>query len=45
MTKKIKCRNQTGNKNSVRVRVIKAPIVDNTDLRWVITARARAIVL
>ncbi len=48
MTKKIKCKSTScsGRKaGKVKVRVIKAPIVDNDDLRNIIFSRARAVVL
>lgn len=45
---KIKCqkiRSASEDSSKVRVRIIKAPIVNSIDLRNVITARARALVL
>ncbi len=46
MTKKIVCQNKTKNKGkNVRVRIIKAPLVNTADLRLVLMARAKALVL
>ncbi|MDO8260838.1 MAG: hypothetical protein Q7T50_05085 [Candidatus Magasanikbacteria bacterium] len=44
MTKNIKCQPKSG-KRQVRVKVIKAPIVDSKILHQLIFARANAIVL
>jgi len=44
MVKKIKCESKT-KQESVRVRVIRAPLVDSNQLRQVIMARTRALVL
>lgn len=41
----IKIKNKKKADGRVRVRVIRAPLVDNRDLRQVILCRARAIVL
>ena len=46
MTKKIKC--QTTNQlksEEIRVRIIKAPLVSNADLRSVLLSRANALVV
>ncbi len=45
MTKKIKCQTKSNNFKKVKVRIIKAPIVDTIELRGIILQRARAIVL
>ena len=46
MTKKVECQAKIKNRSeSIRVRVIKAPLVDNADLNFVLTARSRALVL
>lgn len=46
MTKKIDCQSEQKQKNkAVRVRIIKAPLVSTRELRQVLTARARALVL
>lgn len=46
MTKKIKCQQKSGfNPMSLRVRVVKAPLVNNNDLRNVLVARAKALVV
>jgi hypothetical protein len=46
MTKNISCQTKIKNKiNQIRVRVIKAPLVKTEDLRLVMDARSRAIVL
>lgn len=46
MTKKIECQHKDfqGSK-SVRVKIIKAPLVDSMELRRIIFARAKAVVL
>jgi len=44
MTKKVSCKIKT-KKERVRVKVIRAPLVDNNDLRHVLLSRARAVVL
>jgi len=44
MTKKIQCLTKTETQ-SVKVKIIRAPLVDNTQLRRIIFARARAIIL
>ena len=46
MTKKIQCQPITnGGAQNVKIKVIKAPLVDSLQLRSVITQRARAVVL
>jgi len=45
MTKRIKCRPHAANSKSLRVRVIKAPLVDTRELHRVVYERARALVL
>jgi hypothetical protein len=45
MTKKIKCNNYFKKSEKVKVRIIKAPLVDTKELRDIIFARTRAIVL
>jgi len=46
MTKKVKCQLVSNLKNkNVRVRVIKAPLVDNNDLKMIISARTKALVI
>lgn len=45
MMKKIKCQNQTKKSASVRVKVIKAPLVDTRVLKQILFARTRAVVL
>jgi hypothetical protein len=45
MTKKIKCQPQERRVEQVKVKIIKAPIVDTRLLRQIIFSRARAIVL
>jgi hypothetical protein len=46
MTKKIACQTKIkNNSENVRVKVIKAPFVDTAELRKVLFARARALVL
>jgi len=45
MTIRIKCNPHAANSEQLRVRVIKAPLVDNKDLHMVIFERARALVL
>jgi hypothetical protein len=46
MIKQIQCKrvNQIGRQN-IKVRIIKAPLVDTTILRSVISERARAVVI
>lgn len=44
MTKKIKCQTKS-DKSRVKVKVIKAPIVDSKILNQLIFARAKALVL
>ncbi|MFH1744892.1 MAG: hypothetical protein ABH881_01845 [bacterium] len=43
--KKIKCKTKTTNSNNVRVRIIRAPIVDTAELRNIIMSRVNAIIL
>jgi hypothetical protein len=45
MTKKIECQDLGGNNGKVKVKVIRAPLVDNRQLRRIIFSRARALVL
>jgi len=45
MTKKIKCQPFRANSHAVKVRIVKAPLVDTNELRNVISGRARALVL
>ena len=46
MTKKIKCEAKTKKQgNAVRVRIVKAPYVNQNDLKQFIVARARALVI
>jgi len=46
MTKKIQCQPIfNGGAQNVKVKIIKAPLVDTIQLRSVITQRARAVVL
>ncbi len=46
MTIRIKCNPHAANsEQQLRVRVIKAPLVDNRDLHMIIFERARALVL
>jgi len=46
MTKKIKCQTKEELKSEeVRVRIIKAPLVNSTDLRSVLLSRAKALVV
>ena len=45
MTKKIKCQTSRDSMSKIKVRIIRAPSVDTHELRNVITARAKAIVL
>jgi len=46
MTKKIKCEPQINEETkTVRVRVVRAPIVDSKELKSLIFSRARALVL
>ncbi len=45
MMKRVKCKTKSGNFKKVKVRIIKAPIVDTIELRNFILQRARAIVL
>jgi len=46
MTKKIQCQTNSKQENhNVKVKVIKAPLVDSLQLRSVIYQRARAVVL
>ncbi len=45
MTKSIFCQNSKKQAQSVRVRVIKAPLVDSGILRQVLEQRQRALVL
>ena len=46
MTKQIQCRTENQqNKQSIRIRVIKAPLVDTRILKSIISERARAIVI
>jgi len=46
MKKNIKCQIKTGsNSRFVRVRIIKAPLVNTQELRQIILARTRALVL
>jgi len=44
MTKKIECQGQLGAKK-VRVKIIRAPLVDTQQLRRIIYSRSRALVL
>ena len=45
MTKKIKCQQTETKTELLRVKIIKAPLVDSKILKCIITDRARAIVL
>ena len=46
MTQKIQCQRKTETETqSVKVKIIRAPLVDSNELRRVIFARARAVVL
>jgi len=46
MTKKIKCETKIAlQPETVKVRIIKAPLVDTEELRSIIFARTRALVL
>ncbi|MFH1255059.1 MAG: hypothetical protein V1667_01130 [bacterium] len=45
MTKSIFCRNSKNKAQSVRVRVIKAPLVDSAILKQILSQRQRALVL
>lgn len=46
MTKRIECQNKDLNSvQNVRVRVLKAPFVNSEELKKVVAARARALVL
>ena len=46
MTKKIDCQGeQKYTDKAIKVRIIKAPLVNTRELRQVLTARARALVL
>ena len=45
MTKQVQCRTEQLGKQSLRVRVIKAPLVDSRILRDIISERAKAIVI
>lgn len=46
MTKKIQCQATTGDKTkSIKIKVVRAPLVDSFQLRNVVFERARAIVL
>jgi len=45
MTKKIKCQSGKADRKSVRVRVIKAPLVNTDELRTIVLARAKALVI
>jgi len=45
MTKKINCKIIKPEKENIKVKLIRAPYVDNRDLKNFILARARAIVL
>lgn len=46
MKTKIKCKTSLSERiNQIRVRIIKAPVVNNDDLRNVVYSRAHAIVL
>ncbi len=45
MTKQVQCKMGESNKQSLRIRVIKAPLVDSRILRNIISERAKAIVL
>lgn len=46
MQSNIKIKNKSENKNnSVRVRIIKSPLVDTTELRRILSARTNALVL
>ncbi|MFA4941275.1 MAG: hypothetical protein WC582_01595 [Patescibacteria group bacterium] len=45
MTKKIQCQNSEAGKIALRVKVVKAPLVDSEQLRRIVSARSRALVL
>ena len=46
MCKKIQCETKFNNENKqVRVRVIKAPLVDTIELKRIILARTKAVIL
>lgn len=46
MTKKISCQDLSGQMvRSVKVKVIRAPLVDNNQLRKIVFSRARALIL
>ncbi|MCK5062172.1 hypothetical protein KAR28_06540 [Candidatus Parcubacteria bacterium] len=46
MTKKINCQDKQKQRgNLIKVRIIKAPLVNTRELKQVLTARARALVL
>lgn len=46
MVKKIQCQSTVNKKvQNVKVKIIKAPLVDSMQLRTVITERARAVVI
>ena len=46
MKKKIQCQNElTSEIRNIRVRIIKAPLVDSAELNYIVYARAKALVL
>lgn len=45
MTKKVNCKLKTKIPKSIRVRIIKAPIVNSKELNYFTVARSKAIVL
>jgi len=45
MTKKIQCQGLGNANGSVKIKVIRAPLVDSQQLRRIIFSRARALVL
>ncbi|MDD5071543.1 MAG: hypothetical protein PHQ42_02285 [Patescibacteria group bacterium] len=45
MTKRIQCQDFGNNNGSIKIKVIRAPLVDSRQLRRIIFSRARALVL
>jgi len=45
MTKKISCQNSEAGKTALKVKIIKAPLVDSNELKRIVFSRSRALVL